>query len=159
MAKLFVASLLFTVVVVAAAPLIAQPSSAVGSAGASQDSRAQAPSDDLRPSTSLASRCALGGSDIERGSGTSGVLRADPAANDTANGKIASDLQRECNVFSAPSALQSVRLRIADNNIIVTGQVAADSDELQLLRIVQANADGRTVFNRLQIASPASTVR
>jgi hypothetical protein len=158
MAKLFVASLLFTGLVIAAAPLTARQS-AVPHGQGSQKPRVQAPSDALRPSTNLASQCALGGSDIERGSRTSGVLRADPAANDTANGKIASDLQRECSVFSAPSALQSVRLRIADNNIIVTGQVAADSDELQLLRIVHANADGRTVFNRLQVASPASTVR
>jgi len=97
--------------------------------------------------------CALAGSDITRESQTSGVLRADPVANDTTNEKIASDLERDCALFTEPSALQRVRLRIADNNIIVSGDVATERDEHLLLRIVQANADGRTVFNRLQVTS------
>jgi hypothetical protein len=80
-----------------------------------------------------------------------GVLRADPNANDTASQKIATDIEQACPNLSTPSALRQVRMKISDNNIILTGAVPTEADAEQLVTIVTANADGRTVFNRLEV--------
>jgi hypothetical protein len=100
-----------------------------------------------------ASPCASPAAEISRISRPTGVLRADPNANDTAGQKIAADVEQACANLSAPAAMRQVRLKISDNNIIVSGVVPTRFDEQQLLNIVAANADGRTVFNRLVIGN------
>jgi hypothetical protein len=95
--------------------------------------------------------CSLPQAEISRISRPTGVLRADPDANNTASLKIAADVQRACPGFSDRTALQQVRIKIADNNIILTGPVPTTADEQALLEIAGANADGRTVFNRLAV--------
>ncbi len=94
--------------------------------------------------------------EISRVQRPTGVLRADPFANDTAQQKIAGDVARACLSLSSPTAARQVRLKIGDNNIIVSGAVPTESDAQQLLNIMAANADGRTVFNRLEVAAPAA---
>ena len=42
-------------------------------------------------------------------------------------------------------------MKISDNNIILSGSVPTESDEQRLIAIVINNADGRTVFNRLEV--------
>ena len=100
---------------------------------------------------SVSSACSLPTSEISTLSRPTGVLRADPKANDTASQKIAADIQRVCPSLSDRFALQQVHIRIADNNIILTGAVPTTADEQALLEIAAANADGRTVFNRLVV--------
>jgi hypothetical protein len=95
--------------------------------------------------------CSLPTAEISHVSRPTGVLRADPNANDTASQKIAADVARTCTNLSSPTAAQQVRLKISDNNIIVSGAVPTASDGQQLVDIAVANADGRTVFNRIEV--------
>jgi hypothetical protein len=89
--------------------------------------------------------------EISRITRPTGVLRADPNANDTATQKIKADVQQSCSSLSEPSALRQVRITISDNHIVVSGTVPTDADEQLLIAIATANADGRTVFNRLDV--------
>ena len=98
-----------------------------------------------------ASNCSAPTAEISNISRPTGVLRADPNANDTAGRKIASDAAQACPTLSDPAALRQVRMKISDNNIIVSGTVPTDVDEQQIIQIISANADGRTVFNRLEV--------
>src|SRR5689334_10961015 len=91
------------------------------------------------------STCALPKAEISHISRPTGVLRADVHANDTTSQKIAADVQRACPGLSDRLALQQVQIRIADNNIILTGPVPTAGDEQALLEIAAANADGRSV--------------
>lgn len=100
---------------------------------------------------SQSASCPLPAAEISNISRPTGVLRADPNANDTASQKIASDVGRACSTFSTEAAARQVRLKISDNNIIVSGVVPTAADGQQLVDIVVANADGRTVFNRLEV--------
>jgi hypothetical protein len=97
------------------------------------------------------STCSLPTAEISHISRPTGVLRADPDANQTASQKIVSDVARACSAFSTATAAAQVRLAISDNNIIVTGAVPTGADGQQLIDIIVANADGRTVFNRLEV--------
>jgi len=97
------------------------------------------------------STCSPPAAEISRISRPTGVLRADPNANDTASQKIASDVARACSTFSTSTAAAQAHLKISDNNIIVSGVVPTGADGQQLIDIVVANADGRTVFNRLEV--------
>ncbi len=90
--------------------------------------------------------------EISHVSRPTGVLRADPNANDTASQKIATDSAAVCRSLSDPLAFGQVHVKISDNNIILTGTVPTESDEEQLIAIVSNNADGRTLFNRLEVA-------
>lgn len=101
---------------------------------------------------SATSSCSIPTVEISRISRPTGVLRADPNANDTASQKIATDSATVCRNLSDPSAFGQVHMKISDNNIILTGTVPNESDEEQLIAIVSANADGRTVFNRMEVA-------
>jgi hypothetical protein len=98
--------------------------------------------------------CAAPTAEISRISRPTGVLRADPNANDTASQKIASDIGQACPDLSDPQAARQVRIKMSDNNIILIGAVPTQQDEQVLLKVIGDNADGRTVFNRLEIASP-----
>ena len=98
-----------------------------------------------------ASSCSVPTAEISRVSRPTGVLRADPNANDTASQKIASDSTTVCGNLSDPSAFGHVHMKISDNNIILAGTVPTESDEEQLVAIVSNNADGRTIFNRLEV--------
>lgn len=100
---------------------------------------------------SSASSCSKPRTEISNVSRPTGVLRADPNANDTAGQKIATDTAMACRSLSDPSAFGLVHLKISDNNIILSGAVPTESDAEQLMAIVTANADGRTVFNRLEV--------
>ena len=95
--------------------------------------------------------CSLPTAEISNIVRPTGVLRADPNANDTASLKIAADVARACVNLSSPSAAQHVRMQISDNHIIVIGAVPTAADGQQLVDIAVANADGRTVFNRLEV--------
>ena len=97
------------------------------------------------------SGCSLPAAEISHISRPTGVLRADPNANETASQKIAADVVRVCTGLSSPAAAQNVRLKISDNNIILSGAVSTASDGQQLVDIAVANADGRTVFNRIEV--------
>ena len=88
---------------------------------------------------------------ISRTSRPTGVLRADPNANDAATQQILTDVAQACSKLSSPTAVHQVHLKISDNNIIVTGTVPTEDDEQQIIAIIIANADGRTVFNRLEV--------
>ncbi len=107
------------------------------------------------------SKCSGPTTEISRVSRPTGVLRADPNANNTASQKIATDAAMACPNLSHPAALRQVHVKISDNNIIATGTVPTESDEQQFIAIVAANADGRTVFNRLEVVAPpmASRIR
>ena len=98
------------------------------------------------------SKCSAPSAEISNVSRPTGVLRADPNANDTAGKKIATDAAAVCRGLSDPTALGRVRMTISDNNIIITGTVPSEADEEQIIAIVINNADGRTVFNRLEVA-------
>lgn len=98
-----------------------------------------------------ASSCSNITAEISNTSRPTGVLRADPEANETASQKIASDAAGACANLSQPSAFRQVRMKISDNNIILSGSVPTESDEQRLIAIVINNADGRTVFNRLEV--------
>ena len=98
-----------------------------------------------------ASGCSLPTAEISHISRPTGVLRADPNANDTASQKIAADVVRVCVNLSSPAAAQQVRMQISDNHIILSGAVPTAADGQQLVDIAVANADGRTVFNRLEV--------
>ncbi len=104
-------------------------------------------------------KCSNPTAEISRISRPTGVLRADPNANDTASRKIASDVSAACPSLSDPSAFRLVRMQISDNHIVLNGTVPTESDEEQLIAIVTANADGRTVFNRLAVANPQMASR
>jgi len=106
-----------------------------------------------------ASTCSAPTTEVSNLSRPTGVLRADPNANNTASQKIATDTEQVCANLSSPAALRQVRMKISDNNIIVSGTVPTESDAEQLLAIVAANADGRTVFNRLEIVPPQMASR
>ena len=95
--------------------------------------------------------CAAPTAEISNIQRPTGVLRADPNANDTASRQIANDVASACQNFSTPTAASQARLKISDNNIIVSGSVPTAADEQQLLYIIGERADGRTVFNRLEI--------
>lgn len=95
--------------------------------------------------------CSLPKTEISSISRPTGVLRADPDANNTASQKIAADVQRACPGLSDRTAYQQVHIKIADNNIILAGSVPTAADEQALLDIAATNADGRTVFNRLEV--------
>jgi len=94
--------------------------------------------------------CAKPVAEIDRVERPTGVLRADRFANDTAQQRIADDVERACQSFSRPDATRGARLQISDNHIIVNGVVPSDRDEQVVLNIVGVNADGRAVFNRLE---------
>ena len=98
-----------------------------------------------------AAGCSLPTAEISNIARPTGVLRADPNANDTASQKIAADVARACVNLSSPAAAQHVRMQISDNHIIVIGAVPTAADGQQLVDIAVANADGRTVFNRLEV--------
>lgn len=98
-----------------------------------------------------ASNCSLPKAEISNISRPTGVLRADPNANETAGKKIASDAAVACRDLSDPAALVHVRMKISDNNIIVSGAIPTEADREQIIAIISANADGRAVFNRLEV--------
>ena len=97
------------------------------------------------------SGCSLPTAEISNISRPTGVLRADPSANETASQKIAADVVRVCTGLSSPAAMQQARMKISDNNIILGGAVPTAADGQQLVDIAVANADGRTVFNRIEV--------
>jgi len=97
--------------------------------------------------------CAAPAAEISNIPRPTGVLRADRNANDTASNRIAADVEQACPNFSDPAAARQVRIKISDNNIILSGTVPTEADEQILVTLVSNNADGRTVFNRLEIAT------
>ena len=97
--------------------------------------------------------CAAPKADISSISRPTGVLRADPNANETASSRIASDVATACQSLSSPEAARNVRLQISDNHIILVGVVPTEADEQVLLTLVSNNADGRTVFDRLEVTT------
>src|SRR5512140_3492401 len=108
----------------------------------------------LASAQNTSSSCSLPATEISRISRPTGVLRADPNANETASQKIAADVGQACANLSSPTALSQAQMKISDNNIIVSGTVPSESDGQQLVNLVTANADGRTVFNRLEVRPP-----
>ena len=106
-----------------------------------------------------AASCSRPMREISRVTRPTGVLRADPNANDTASQKIAADVDRACPSLSDASAFRQVRMTISDNHIIVAGTVPTQSDAQSLIDIAVANADGRTVFNRLEVVPQQTASR
>ena len=92
--------------------------------------------------------------EISRISRPTGVLRADPNANDTASQKILADVGQACANLSNPAALAQAHIKIGDNYIILSGTAPSESDAEQLVTVATLNADGRTVFNRLEVSPP-----
>jgi osmotically-inducible protein OsmY len=79
-----------------------------------------------------------------------GNMHANPHASEQAERDIRSALQSN-------EALAGVNAQVGDNNVILSGSVPSDNAEEQALSITQAHAAGRTVFNRMTVASAAAS--
>lgn len=87
-----------------------------------------------------------------------GSLRSDGQSAEEVLSEFQRAIKERCARFSA-QALRQVSVSVGENYIVISGTVPSEGDEEQLISIAVANADGRTVFNRLSLEPGRPPIR
>lgn len=101
-------------------------------------------------STTGAENASAGAPGQTQPSSSIGNMSANPQATEQAR----QDIRR---VLQSDPGLAGVNAEVGENNVILSGSVPSENAEEQALSIAQAHAAGRTVFNRMTVASAAAS--